>query len=80
MQFIPKEELVTIDLGKPYTIQVEFDRHTNTFRGRYNAESLPTYVVPSQDMEIEFEAAVAEGDLHMDFFGFAIKGKGVINA
>ena len=71
-QGIPKQELIDVDLGEHFHLEIIFDPTKFEFRIKYNGGEMEPYVVPTADYY--FSNATLDGDLEILYMGFPFLG------
>ena len=73
IQGIPKQELIDIDLGQHFHLEIVFDTTKFEFRIKYNDGDMEPYVVPTADYY--FSNATIHGNLNITYMGFPYIGE-----
>ena len=66
-------ELIDVDLGEHFHLEIVFDTTKFEFRIKYNGGEMEPYVVPTADYY--FSNATIDGDLEILYFGFPYIGE-----
>ena len=72
-QGIPKQELIDVDLGEHFHLEIAFDTTKFEFRIKYNGGEMDPYVVPTADYF--FSNATIFGSLDILYMGFPYIGE-----
>ena len=72
-QGIPKQELIDIELGEHFHLEIAFDTTKFEFRIKYNGGEMEPFVVPTADYY--FSNATIHGNLNITYMGFPYIGE-----